>query len=876
METLEHYGTKRHSGRYPWGSGGDNDTGLDGHELLSTIESLHRQGLSEKDISRSLKMSIRELRNVKTLIKMELKEADRLKITRMKKSGQSIESISRETGIPPSSVRDLLKPAANAKYRIIKTTADKLISAVSKFGFVDVGKYVEIYMGISRTKLDNAIAYLRLRGYEVHNMQEYQLGTGKKTRYMILGPPGSDLSDAKAARENIAIPVWSSQDGGKTYTEQQPINNIDFDRVHIVGGAEGKAKDGLIEVRPGVPELSLGASAYAQVRVGIGGSHYAKGMAVYGKKFPPGKDLVFYTSKDIPENPMDVLKEQKAEGINPFGAVVKKQRIVELEDGTKVASALNIVREEGDWLSWRKNLASQFLGKQDSGLAKEQLGYLLSNRKAELDEINSIPNKTLREHLLREYADGVDSDAVDLYAAALPRQTTSVLIPALTVKPTEVYAPNYQNGEVLNLVRYPHGGVFEIPTLVVNNKNPEMKSVIGSAKDAIGIHPDVAQRLSGADFDGDFVLTLPRDKRIRTQKPLEGLKDFDPHSEYPYFEGMKVMSDRRKQMEMGKVSNLITDMTIQGAPTSEIARAVRHSMVVIDAEKHKLNWKQSEIDNGISALKKKYQMNAAGRLGAATLLSASKSPVWVPQRKDFYGIDPTTGEKIWVDSKETFINKKGEEVSRMTKTNKMYETDDAHKLSSGTQIERVYADHANTLKSLGNQARLAVTKIEKQKRDPKATKAYSEEVASIQAKLKRAKKNSPLERKAQLVGGAIYKAKLDANPGMSPAAKKKERNRALVVARDRVGAKKERVDLTPREWEAIEMHAISPTMLSDVLRNSDMDKIRQYATPRPDRSVPPRVKNRARVLLDMGYTAAEIATTLGVTANQINNINWDE
>ena len=52
---------------------------------------------------------------------------------------------------------------------------------------------------------------------------------------------------------------------------------------------------------------------------------------------------------------------------------------------------------------------------------------------------------------------------------------------------------------------------------------------------------------------------------------------------------------------MGKISNLITDMTLLGASEDKLARAVRHSMVVIDDEKHHLDYKQSEKDNNIAA-----------------------------------------------------------------------------------------------------------------------------------------------------------------------------------------------------------------------------------------------------------------------------------
>ena len=48
-------------------------------------------------------------------------------------------------------------------------------------------------------------------------------------------------------------------------------------------------------------------------------------------------------------------------------------------------------------------------------------------------------------------------------------------------------------------------------------------------------------------------------------------------------------------------------MTLKGVPESEIARAVKHSMVIVDAAKHKLDYRQSEKDNGIAELRKRYQ-----------------------------------------------------------------------------------------------------------------------------------------------------------------------------------------------------------------------------------------------------------------------------
>ena len=90
--------------------------------------------------------------------------------------------------------------------------------------------------------------------------------------------------------------------------------------------------------------------------------------------------------------------------------------------------------------------------------------------------------------------------------------------------------------------------------------------------------------MSGADFDGDTVVAVPYTKQLKVDPTLKDLESFNPKTAYPKYDGMTVMTNSVKQNEMGKVSNLITDMTIKGANLEEIARAVKHSMVVIDAE----------------------------------------------------------------------------------------------------------------------------------------------------------------------------------------------------------------------------------------------------------------------------------------------------
>lgn len=887
---LVHYGILRRSGRYPWGSGG---------ELLSKIDRMKAKGLTEKEIADGLGISTKELRDQKAIAKLEEKEAARLNVIRQKEAGMSITAISEEFDIPQSTVRDLLKPAAALKYKIIHGIANGLKSLVSKFGFVDVGEGSEIWMGVSRTKLDNAIAMLRNEGYTIHYLDQEQLGTQHKTRIMVLGGPNATFKEVLENRASIAVPNFHSNDGGLTFLQQDTLNSISADRVLVKYKDDGGAqKDGLIELRRGVPEFDLGDKNYAQVRMVVDDTHYMKGMAVFGKDLPDGIDVIYNTSKEfdssksIAENKLAAMKELEPESsISKVKAVVKPNTYLD-KDGNEVQGVVNIVgektlNEEGAWATWDRNLASQVLSKQSPRIAKQQLDINYENAKAELEEINSLTDPTVRSHLLMQFADSADRASVDLKAAALPRQTTNVLLPDPTMKPNEIYAPNYDNGDVVSLIRYPHGGVFEIPTLTVNNKYSEMKDIIGTtAKDAVAVHPDVAARLSGADFDGDFVLAIPnRNKQLRTSPALEGLKDFDPQSykipeDLLYNEksnptGIKKMTDPQKQREMGNVSNLITDMTIQGAPDSEIVRAVRHSMVVIDAEKHALNWKQSSIDNGIPALKEKYQGGA--KRGAATLISRTTSEYRVPMRKDHYTINEETGEKQWSYTNEVWIDKKGREHPRTMRSTKGAEFSPYDLVSDpkpGTAIERVYADYANNMTALANQARLSTVGLKPRSYSPQARATYRAEVASLDAKYKAAVRHRPIERKAQIIGGEIYKAKKDATPGMTYAQQQKEKGRSLVVARNRLNARKPTIEITPREWEAIEMGAVSSTRLSGILRNADMDQVRAHSTPRAMRSGLSTGKQaRAQALIKSGYTTAEVARALGVSISQIQNMD---
>lgn len=868
---LEHYGILRRSGRYPWGSGGPEYASNRG--FLGMVKDLQRQGLSEVEIARGLGISTKELRDAKTIARNETKQADIAMAQRLKEKGMSNVAIGERMGINESSVRALLVPSQKHKADVLEATTGFLKDQVDKKDYLDVGIGAEHYVsnvGVSKEKLGVAVSRLQDDGYTLHYVKVPQLGTGQMTTMKVLAKPGVTYGEVYRNRDKIKSIAGFSDDGGLSFTSIQPPLSISSKRVKVRYAEEGGADaDGVIYIRPGVKDLSLDGSRYAQVRVAVDGTHYLKGMAMYKDDLPPGVDIMFNTNKSSTGNKLDAMKKMSSDPDSPFGAMISRQ-IVDPKT-RKVTSAMNIVNEEGTWETWSRNLSSQFLSKQSSPLAKSQLDMVYDRKKREFEEIMSLTNPSVKKRLLESFADDADSSAVHLKAAALPRQATHVILPINSLKETEIYAPNYRNGERVVLVRHPHGGIFEIPELTVNNKNPEAKKLLGNAPDAVGIHSKVAQRLSGADFDGDTVLVIPNNHgKVKTAPALDKLKGFDPQAAYKLPADAPKMSARTKGIQMGLVSNLITDMTIKGANLDEIARAVRHSMVVIDAEKHHLNYKQSAIDNGIAQLMKDYQGRASG--GASTLISRAGSEDRVPERKQGYRVDPITGRKIYVETGNSYIDPvTGKTVIKTTKVKKLAETEDATSLSSGTRIEKIYADHSNKLKNLGNEARKAAVSTKTRPASSSSRTAYSKEVASLDAKLNIALRNAPLERQAQVLANAIVKQKKDANPDLEPSDIKKISGQALAVARDRTGAKKQRIDITDEEWKAIQADAISPSKLSKILDNADLDHVKKLATPKDSLVMTTAKQQRALSMLASGYTQAEVADALGVSLTTLKN-----
>ena len=877
-DILMHYGMPRRSGRYPWGSG-ENPYQHSG-DFLSRIEELKKQGLSEKEIADSFGLTTTQFRTQKSLAKNERRALEVATAKGLREKGYSLNEIAEKMGYTnDSSIRSLLNESSESNMNQAQKTADFLRKQIDEKGMIDVGTGVERELGISKEKLNQALYILEMEGYPVYGGGVPQVtNPGKQTNIKVICPPGTEHKDIYDYENVHSLTDYVSHDGGDTFDTFVYPKSMDSKRLQICYAEEGGIhKDGVIELRRGVDDLSLGDSHYAQVRILVDDSKYLKGMAIYSDDLPPGVDVRFNTNKKQGTPMGDVLKNIKDDPDNPFGSLIKAggQSYYIDKDGKCQLSLINKRAEEGDWGAWSDKLPSQFLSKQSLHLVKKQLGLAASDKLAEFDEICSLTNPTVKKTLLKSFADDCDAAAVHLQAAALPRQKYQVILPITSMKDTEVYAPNYKNGEQVALIRYPHGGTFEIPIVTVNNKHPEARKTLGNALDAIGINSKVAERLSGADFDGDTVMVIPTGGKVKitSTSPLKGLEGFDPKTSYPYKEGMKTM--KNTQTEMGKVSNLITDMTLKGATQDELARAVRHSMVVIDAEKHKLNYKQSEIDNGIASLKKKYQghYDEDGKYheGAATLISRAKSETSVLKRKGSPIIDPKTGEQTYKEVYEEYVDKKtGKTKVRTQASTKMAETRDARTLSSGHPVEEAYASYANQMKSLANKARKVMVSTGKIAYSASAKATYQAEVDTLSAKLNVALRNAPKERQAQVIANANVAAKKKDNPDMTNAEIKKAGQQALTSARVSVGAKREPIKLTDKEWEAIQAGAISENKLKQIINNVNIDELRQRATPRTTTSLSSAKISKISSMSASGYSIAEIAQALGVSTSTVS------
>lgn len=930
-DILKHYGKKRRSGRYPWGSGEDGYQ----HEnsFLREYDELRAQGLSQKEMAEKMGMNTTQLRNQITWANAEITAHNTKVAQELKEKGWSNVAIGKELGVSEATVRgrylSTKSDAENVKKQQLDNITESIKSGVENTGYLDIGVGVERQLGIARNKFNTVVNKIaEEEGYYVHEVYVPRLNDPTGTKYTTVKVLTKE-SDKKIVNTNSdlirPLDTWSD-DGGLSLNKTYKPHMLDLDRIKVRYKEDGgEAKDGLIELRKGPKDLDLGKSKYAQVRIGAGDDLYLKGMAAYSdnKSFPDGVDIIFNTNKPKGTPVHKVLKEVKVhpnDSSDPstiFGSSVVRQK-----------GALNLVNEQGDWSEWSGKMSSQFLSKQPLKLIKDRLDDTFGGLQKEFDEINGLTNPVVRKHLMDKYIDGLDAKVKHLKAKGLPGTKSHVLLPFPDMKPNEIYAPNFQDGDNIVLVRHPHGGRFEIPSLVVNNKHAGAKKMIGSdSKDAVGIHPSVAEKLSGADFDGDTALVIPNNHgMVKTSRSLKELEGFTPNL-YKVSETSpvnvhkvdketgkivntgKTITEKHKNTQMGLVSNLITDMTIKGASESELARAVKHSMVIIDSAKHNLDWKQSSIDNGITALRRKYQTHINPDTGkksiaASTLISRSKRKMDITDetkvrnslelstnKSNYVDVTPGSEKRLGVpkdqfnntvrkmvksegyyvhEIKDSNGNKrsvltKDEDINnvRTSKVGKIEEWNfNPSKYSSGYAQDDLYAEYVKKVQGTKNVAQKTSMSIKPHPYSKESAKIYASEVKSMNEKLNTALLNKPRERQAQLLTNKLYYANLQ--PGMTKDQDKKLKARSLAKARVTVGAKKEPIKLTAKEWEAIQSGAVSTKKLKDILDNADMDLIRKHASPR-ELKLSTAKATRAKSMLEKGYTIAEVANIMGVS-----------
>jgi len=943
---IRHYGTPRHSGRYPWGSG-DNPYQRSANflaryqQLRNEKDANGKRVFSDVQIAESMGMNTTELRKRVSLAQSETHAYEYAEYKRLMDKGMSRSAVARRMGVPESTLRSWDKESTQSTYNKTANNAKILEDRVNEVEFVQVGAGNEFYLNnCTGTTMKNALHNLQQKGYQVHNIRIEQLGTGKMTTIPVLTKPGVTISDVYNNIDKIRMPIDIHMEDGEL-KKAKPFVSVDPKRIQInYAETGGTDKDGLIEVRRGVQDLDIGKNHYVQGRILVDGDHYLKGMITYADDLPDGVDIRFNTNKhegtpmiNREDKNNSVLKPIKKGQDNIFGANIKPDEELKRahrtyldEDGNEQQSAVNIVKEEGDVDKWSKQLAAQFASKQPSDLAKNQLKMLYDNDKAEMDEIASYTNSMVKAKMLEDFAGRVEHDAVDMKAAALPRQKTKFIMPLTNVGENEAYVPGYNDGEQVALVRFPHAGLNEIPIVTVNNSNKQGKKILGDAIDAIGISPKTAERLSGADFDGDTVLVLPTDNiKIKNREQYKGLKDFSTVEAFPGYPGMKEMTKHQKGVEMGVASNLITDMTIKGATSEELERAIKYSMVVIDAEKHALNWKAAGEQLGIAALKKKYQDGG----GPSTLLSRSTSEARDVNERELKRPNQMSaderqrwleGENIYKDTGRTRLDydktypkklmtkaekdilKSGDKDAIRELHKKMWEDGRAEAVyknvydkpikrgylespddltSTGDRntarpIERVYANHMEKMFDLAKQARAIARQQPAFEYDKNAANEYADEVATLKAKVNVAKRNAPREKQAQLMANVEYRAWKDDHPDADNDQKKRQRGLILDKARRAVGAKKLTIGsddnpLTPKEWEAIQAHAVRPTLLKDILDNADMKVVKSYAMPRTQTGMSSAKISRARSMLNRGYSRKEVAEALDISESTLIN-----
>lgn len=298
-DILMHYGVKRRSGRYPWGSG-DNPY-QHGGDFLARVEELQRLGKTEKQIADELHLSTTDLRMQVRVAKHERRALQADRARSLREDGKTLDEIASILGYAnDSSVRALLNENTAANKNKAQATAEILKKELAEKGAIDVGTGVERQLGVSTGVLQEALFILETEGYNRYGVGVPQVNDPKKrTITPVISVPEIDQREVYQNLDLVkSVGDYHSTDGGESWDKREYPASIDSSRVKILYGDEGGAlKDGVIEIRRGVADLDLGDSHYAQVRILVDGTHYLKGMAMYSDDMPDGADIVFNTNK---------------------------------------------------------------------------------------------------------------------------------------------------------------------------------------------------------------------------------------------------------------------------------------------------------------------------------------------------------------------------------------------------------------------------------------------------------------------------------------------------------------------------------------------------------------------------------------------------
>lgn len=135
-DTLEHYGTKRHSGRYPWGSG--ETPYQHSGDFLSRVDQLKNKGMAEGEILDAInstlpddyKLGATEFRVAKTKAGHDRKAQQWDDIQKLKKKNPDMgwTEIGQKLGLPESTVRSMYKNGVGTK----KDQAEKIAETLKR------------------------------------------------------------------------------------------------------------------------------------------------------------------------------------------------------------------------------------------------------------------------------------------------------------------------------------------------------------------------------------------------------------------------------------------------------------------------------------------------------------------------------------------------------------------------------------------------------------------------------------------------------------------------------------------------------------------------------------------------------------------------